>query len=132
MLKLPTILFLVMGSLLAVSHVLALKLSLYWQYLWLDIPMHMLGGLLASLGVFTIYDLYHKFPKRLLLPIPVLLFVLVVALAWEVYELQIGIPVESGYAVDTAIDLIVGMLGGVLGYMIGYSVSQLDLNEEIV
>lgn len=127
MLKLPTIFFLITASVLAVVHVIALQLYLYWQYLWLDIPMHMMGGAMVALGVFALHDLIPKFPSRLLYPIPVLLFVLLGSLAWEVYEIQIGIPIEPNFKVDTIVDLIMDMLGGVMGYIVGYSVSELDL-----
>lgn len=131
MIKLPTVLFLLSSLLLAISHIVALKFFLYWQYLWLDIPMHALGGVVVALGVFSLYDFKENFPKRLLLPIPVLTFVLLSALAWEVYELQIGIQIEEDYAIDTIIDIIMGMLGGVFGYILGYSFSRLDLEEDI-
>ena len=85
MLKLPTIFFLIAGSILAVIHVISLELFLYWKYLWLDIPMHALGGAVVALGLFTLHDLWPRYPKRLLYPIPVLLLVLLVAMGWEVY-----------------------------------------------
>jgi hypothetical protein len=131
MIKLPTFLFILTGSILAIGHAVSLKFFLYWQYLWLDIPMHTLGGMVVALGIFTIYDFRPNLPMRLLLPIPVLLLVILVALAWEVFELMIGIPIEANYGIDTAIDLIVGILGGVIGYILGYSFSALDLNEDI-
>ena len=131
MLKLPTIFMVISASILATVHIISLQLFLYWKHLWLDIPMHALGGAVIALGVFTLHDLIPKFPKRLLYPIPVLLFVLLVALGWEVYEIGIGIPVEDDFEVDTAIDIIMGMLGGVIGYIVGYSVSTLDLDEDM-
>lgn len=93
--------------------------------------MHALGGAVVALLFFTLHDLVPAYPTRLMYPIPVLLLVLLVALLWEVYELQIGLPIESDYGVDTIVDLIMGMLGAVLGYIVGYAVSTLDLDEEI-
>lgn len=131
MLKLPTILFLIAASILAVIHVVSLELFLYWKHQWLDIPVHALGGAVVALFFFTLHNLLPKYPARLLYPIPVLLLVLLVSLAWEVYELLIGIPIEDNYEVDTIVDLIMGMLGGIMGYTVGYAVSSLDLDEEI-
>lgn len=131
MLKLPTIFFLIAGSILVVIHILSLELFLYWKYPALDIPMHALGGAVIALLFFTLHDLIPRYPSRLLYPIPVLLLVLLVSLVWEVYELQIGIPIEEDFEIDTITDLIMGMLGGVMGYVVGYSVSTLDLDEEI-
>lgn len=130
MLKLPTVFFLIAISLLAVTHIIALELFLYWQYPWFDIPMHLLGGTVVALGMFASHDLLPQFPARLLYPIPVLLIVLMVSLGWEVFELYAGIPVEENFAGDTIIDLIMDILGGVIGYTVAYSVSSLDLNEE--
>lgn len=131
MLKLPTVFFLVAGSTLAIVHILATELFLYWRYPWLDIPVHALGGSVAALFFFTLHDLYPKYPQRLLYPIPILLLVLLISLLWEVFELKIGIPIEDDFEIDTVVDIIMGMLGGVLGYIVGYAVSSLDLNEEV-
>ena len=130
MLKLPTIFFLISGSILAVVHYISLELFLYWHYRWLDIPMHALGGAVVALFIFTVKDLRPKYPARLLYPIPVLLLLFLVAMAWEVYEIGIGIPIEDDYEIDTITDLIMGMLGGIIGYIVGYSVSSLDLDQE--
>lgn len=115
---------------LVMIHVVALELSLYWKYLWLDIPMHALGGSVLALSLFAISDAFPRFPKRLLYPIPVLLLVLVGALFWEVFELGAGFPVEDDQGIDTAVDLIMGMLGGIIGYVVAYSVSSLDLDND--
>lgn len=131
MLKLPTIFFLISLTVLGVVHILSLELFLYWKYPGLDIPVHALGGATVALGLFSLHDLFPRYPARLLYPIPVLLLVLLVSLAWEVYELQIGIPIEADFEVDTIADLIMDMLGGIIGYVVGYSVSTLDLDEEV-
>lgn len=122
--------FLISASVLAVIHVIALELYLYWQHLWLDIPMHMLGGATVALGIFALHDFTKKFPSRLLYPIPVLLFVLLVALSWEVFEIEAGIPIEANFAVDTMTDIIMDMLGGVIGYVVAYSISDFDIEQE--
>lgn len=125
MLKLPTVFFLISFSFLAGIHIIALQLFLYWKFQWLDIPMHFLGGIVVALGLFTLHDLKLVIKKRHLQIFPIVLLVLTVAMLWEVYELLIGIPIESNYVVDTLTDLSMGLLGGLVGYGIGSSIKKL-------
>ena len=126
MIRLNTLFCLVAASVLAGVHILALEFFLYWRYLWLDIPMHILGGAVAALMVFVPYDFVAPLPKRWLEPLPVLSMVLIVALLWESYEIFIGIPFGSDYAVDTISDLGAGLLGGVFGLLVGSSLYRLS------
>lgn len=125
MLKLPTVFFLISFSFLAGIHIIALQLFLYWKFQWFDIPMHFLGGIVVALGLFTLHDLKLVIKKRHLQIFPIVLLVLTVAMLWEVYELLIGIPIESNYVVDTLTDLSMGLLGGLVGYGIGSSIKKL-------
>jgi len=125
MLRLPTIFFLISFSLFAVIHVIALQLFLYWHYLWFDIPMHFLGGIIVALGVFTLHDLKVFVPSRYLTPVAVVLMVVIVALVWEVFELYIGTPIEENFVIDTLTDLGMGILGGLIGYSIGTNIKKL-------
>lgn len=118
--KRNTLFFLLAGACLAVWHYLALELHLYWRYLWFDIPMHALGGVVVALGLFTLKDLFPRSPRWLYTFPAAVLFVLFVALAWELFEVSIGVIFEeSRYVVDTTTDLIVGLLGGAFGYFVG-------------
>lgn len=125
MLKLPTIFFLITFLLLAVVHGIALQLFLYWRYWWFDLPMHLIGGVVVALGIFTLHDLRLWVPKRYLKLIPVVLLVLLVAMVWEVYELMIGVPIEADYILDTGTDLIMGVCGGMLGYFVGTNLQKI-------
>ena len=125
MLKLPTVFFLISFLILAVIHIIALQLSLYWAFSWFDIPMHFFGGAVVALGIFTLNDLKIMVPDRWLYAVPVVLLVIIVAMTWEVYELLIGISVESNYAIDTFTDLCMGTLGGLVGYSIGTNIKKL-------
>jgi uncharacterized membrane protein YoaK (UPF0700 family) len=125
MLKLPTIFFLISLSFLAVVHIIALELFLYWRFWWFDIPMHFIGGSVVALGLFTLRDLRLPIPARYLRAVPVVLLVIVVAMMWEVYELFIGVPIENDYVVDTLTDLSMGILGGLVGYSIGSNLNKL-------
>ena len=125
MLKLPTIFFLITLSVLAVLHIVALKLFLYWRFPWFDIPMHLFGGAVVALGIFTLHDLLRSFPARLTYLIPVLLFTIMIALAWEVFQLQIGKPIDDDYVLDTIIDVLLGATGSVIGYYIATQLQRL-------
>jgi hypothetical protein len=84
----------------------------YWHYLWLDLPMHFLGGLWAGLAV--------TWGLRLLLGrasfLAVLAGIVTVGVTWELYEYMVGFQREANYALDTAIDLCLDSLGGVFGF----------------
>jgi hypothetical protein len=125
MLKLPTIFLLITFSFLAVIHIIALELFLYWRFWWFDIPVHFIGGIVVALGVFTLHDLRIVIPTRLLQLVPVLLLVILVAMVWEVYEVLIGIPIESDAVLDVLTDLSMGILGGLVGYTIGTNLNKL-------
>ena len=118
MLKLNTSYFLIAFSVLAVIHIVSLETYLYWRYLWLDIPVHVLGGAVIALLTFVPYDFRDNLPERWLKPIPVIAFVLIAALLWEIYELKIG-AFDPEYQLDTVVDLVMGLLGGVIGYFVG-------------
>lgn len=120
-----TIFFLIAGSVLAVTHSIALELYLYWRYLWFDIPMHVLGGAVVALGIYVVDDLRLPFTKSLLRPVPALSFVFAIALLWEGYEVLIGIPLDSTYIPDTILDICMGLLGGWLGFLVGKQVRDI-------
>lgn len=84
--------------------------------------MHGLGGTTIALGIYTVYDLRVRLPRRWLNLIPVLAGVLIIALAWEIFEIYAGIPVEP---VDTAIDIIMALIGGVIGFFVGSAINKL-------
>jgi len=124
MLQLTTVLFLIAGSILAVVHAIAMKLYLYWNLWWFDLPMHFLGGIVVALLVFTLKDL-RLVSRQLLKPFKVIIIVFLVAVTWELYELWAGTLMESNYIFDTALDLIMGLLGGIVGYLVANSIRRL-------
>jgi len=89
---------------LAVFHSIALEFHLYWRFLWLDLPVHMLGGIWAGLFVFWLRILMRLTPS-VAWGIAV---ALVFGVAWEIFEVAAGLPRESSYALDTSLDLLIG------------------------
>lgn len=107
-------------STLAIVHILALQFFLYFKYPYLDVPMHILGGVVIALALFAAHELAFPVPERYLSFVPVILIVLIVALLWEYFEIQIGIPlIENDFEKDIISDLIFGLFGGILGCFIG-------------
>lgn len=111
-------LFLIAGSILAVVHVLAIELYLYWRYPWMDWPMHFLGGIVVVLAIFTVASLRDWVSDHWLRFLSVMSMVATVAVAWEIYEVIIGTPRASNYALDTSVDLLLGLVGGAVGFYI--------------
>lgn len=122
------IFFLLSLSTMAVVHYFALEFYLYWTYLWFDIPMHFLGGVTIALGVHT--PLFRKY-----VPVPPLsfvatcLFVLLVGVAWEVFEWYAGLVDSVRYIEDTALDIVMDLAGGVLGFYLASTFKEYDTKE---
>ena len=110
-------LFIVALGLLDVAHIVATDFYLYWTYLWLDIPMHALGGAVVALGFLTCCARYARvdFWRGFLVTLGA---VITVGVAWEVFEYMTGIAdSEPGYVGDTILDLIMDIFGGCVGYL---------------
>lgn len=120
-----TVLFLIASSVLATVHYLALQFFLYWRFWWFDLPVHLLGGAVVALGFITLSVYMQALPRRYFSLAGVILFVILVALLWEYYEIAIGIPIEANHELDTSLDLLLGVLGGLLGYVVGTSINSL-------
>jgi uncharacterized membrane-anchored protein len=114
-----------LSIIVAVLHQLALTLFLYWRTDWFDIMMHFLGGLLIGLiaGFIFYTSGYLNFPKghKLTIFSMVMGSVLVVGLAWELWEIFMGFTNVLSDRVDTVIDIVMDLIGGVVAYyyMIG-------------
>ncbi len=125
MLQLTTILFLIAGTILATIHTLAVKLYLYWKVWWFDLPMHFLGGVVIALLAFTLYDL-RIIPRSFISLFKVMLFVMLAAVIWEIYEYLAGTVYASNYILDTATDLFMGLSGGFIGYYVASKIRNLS------
>lgn len=118
--KPTTLIFLIAALVLAVTHYFSLELYLYWRYLWLDMPMHLLGGAVVALGYLSLRDFIPRLPSRWFRPIIVVGFVFLIAVLWELFEQIIGVEFDHDrYVIDTLSDLIMGLLGGTIGYFVG-------------
>jgi hypothetical protein len=115
--QLTTAFTLITGSIIAVVHYLAMSLELYWRYWWLDIPMHVVGGVFILLLWATMIDLRVVTRSSMRVKTAVIVVGIVIVL-WEVF----GVVVEQGFKVDfvtdTSIDLLCGAVGGAIGYIL--------------
>jgi len=104
--------FLALGTtlLLAVAHTIASAEYLYWQYRWLDTPMHLLGGF--ALGSLLIAVLFKFRPGYYLAGMAV------VAISWEVFEFALGLPQPADYMWDTAHDILNDTIGASVAYIL--------------
>jgi hypothetical protein len=104
---------------LALVHVMALQFYIYWQYLWFDIPMHILGGVCVALGVSILPFLrIHFFEKHQNIS-TYLAIVLCVGVVWEIFEYGAGISIIlslADFIIDTILDLCMDLFGGIIGY----------------
>ena len=101
---------LILSAGLAVLHYFALTEYLYWYYVWLDVPVHFLGGLtLAMLCI----GLLRSFR-----PVSFVLFMSVVVVGWELFEFVIQTEREANFFFDTALDLLMGSLGALGAYLL--------------
>ena len=101
---------------LAVLTWFAVAYALYWRIWWLDIPMHVFGGMWAGLcGAWILARRGHSFQLAWCLA-----FTLSVGVAWEVFEYAEGIamPRYLNCPLDTAMDLAMGLVGGALGWLL--------------
>lgn len=124
MLQQTTIIFIIAASVLAVLHNISLQLFLYWRYAWLDIPMHVLGGAVVTLGWFTLYDfrvLKSTYWQRFLIIISI---VFLVAFGWELYEYCMLSTLPSDYYLDTVTDITMGLIGGSIGYIVSLTLRK--------
>ncbi len=98
--------------LIACLHVIAAWLYLYQIVSWFDIPMHLLGGVAVALAYFTVFGGTNKSIIR------AIVFVFIVGVLWEIFELSFGITFLSdgaAYVFDTAKDLTMDIIGGYIG-----------------
>jgi len=121
------ILFFIMKSVLLSALFLLLVLCvsvfifdpthLYYELPWLDIPMHILGGV----GIGFFYIALEKYRKRSISYKQLLVLYFVIAIGWELYEIikdsLRSLPWNS--MSDTFSDIVNGWIGVCVGYFIG-------------
>ncbi len=115
----------VVALLVALLHKMALVYSLYWAIEWFDIPMHFLGGfLIGILAMFVFFTSgWVNFTKNIrewqMLLFITVASVLIVGLAWELWELFYGLTDLFEDRADTILDVIMDTIGAFSAFYYG-------------
>jgi hypothetical protein len=96
-------------------HMIAHTFYLYWIYRWVDIPMHILGGVMA--GFYSALALrVFGYKEKVVL---ILIGVVIVGIAWELLELYFKVDtLNFRYWIDTTKDLVNDTIGGIIAIYI--------------
>jgi len=98
--------------LLLAAYLFSLEKGYFFVYWWWDIPMHVIGGVLAGLiGAWCALALGHPHPFR-----AAILGALVLGIGVEIAEYAFGFTYSPwmSYSVDTAKDLVDDLIGACL------------------
>lgn len=112
---------------LTLIHVSSLQFFLYWKYLWLDIPVHILGGITCAFG-FALYRYNRKpFSTRMEEVLWYIAFALLIGIAWELFEFFAKFSVvDEDFFMDTVIDFCMDIVGVLVGYGIVHTIKKLE------
>ncbi len=98
-----------------VYHAVATKLHLYWTTNWIDMPAHVLGGVLSGLIIFFALSLLQR--KTTFFGIIILSFF--IGACWEVFEWRFGLiaVTDKFFWVDTIGDIVSDLVGAYISYL---------------
>ena len=118
--KIFLLLFLALSILIGFLQTLAIKYSLYFELPWLDVFMHILGGVWISSIFFAFYLFKRKgvMVSRASFLIVSLVSVLFVSFLWEILELLFKNTSLSDplYLIDSLSDFVSAFSGAILGW----------------
>ena len=109
--------FFVLALPFVVAHMMAMRYFLYFYVPWFDTLMHTWGGFLTIMGFVMLGSIGSR---RLALTRPLMILgLLAVMVAWEVFEYVYGIAgTHPSYLVDTALDVVAGAAGGLVAFVV--------------
>jgi len=100
--------------LIAATHLSALQWSLYWYFVWLDVPVHFAGGAwLALAGSWLLLRFGYGHEVRY-----VFMIVIAGSIGWELFEAWAGVPRDSNFLFDSVLDLTMDVAGGIVGFIL--------------
>ncbi|MFM2424228.1 MAG: hypothetical protein RLZZ70_619 [Candidatus Parcubacteria bacterium] len=115
---------LIIGSQFVVIHTIAEYFELYWRYGWLDMPVHLIGGVLLTLILYTFVLILKYQPARITLP-RLLALATFPLLVWEVFGVYRYGGLKPGFGIDSSLDILFGILGVVAGYYIARALMRI-------
>ena len=103
---------LLLSAAIAVANTYAIERFWYWEYPWVDLPMHFAGGVL--IGILSLWAAGRI--GRNLRAGGLLWIVLAVGVAWEIFEYSVGavVVIKDSYPLDTLSDLAMDVCGAFL------------------
>ena len=120
----------VLAFVIALLHYVAIEFSLYWSIPPLDILMHFLGGLFIGMLAAYVFFISNCIKitagirNRAASFLIIIFSVLVVGLAWELWELFVGLSDRLNDRADTIMDLVMDTLGGTVAFL--YSKNKIN------
>lgn len=116
---------------IGILNLFATYLYLYWTSWWFDLLMHFLGGFWVSMVILSFWSLFNKNSHKILSFYKTFIWVLIISILWEIFEIWIGATMISdgvAFITDTISDLIMDIIGGILGYLYGSSILRSNKN----
>lgn len=103
-------------TIFSVSKFIFIPANLYYELLWLDIPMHIMGGF----GVASLVSALFSYKERKVSFFHLFIAYTVIAVIWEAYEYQNGVVTYQYMSdwFDTATDYVNGLLGAAVAYLL--------------
>jgi hypothetical protein len=125
--KSTTILAVLLAVQLAAVHLVAIKFSLYWEIDWFDNLMHLFGGVVLSLLLYTFVDIKMLQPIWVTSGRRMSILILGVLIGWEVLGVMMTMGFKENFVTDTSLDITFGILGSIIGWFIGRQLKKLEL-----
>mgnify|MGYP003343709046 CR=1 FL=1 len=100
--------------LFSVNQFIFIPAHLLYEIVWLDIPLHILGGILFA----SLYISILKYYKKQVKYINIIFFVMTIGVLWEIYEYYIHIFL--GYDWNGILDTVKDLFDDFLGVSIAY------------
>lgn len=109
-----------LSLLIALLQFCATRNFWYWEYWWFDIVMHFLGGLfvVGSYLWLVRFEAPRIIAKHIPLFLSAFVVVLVIGVAWELFEYGTGMYNAVNYTLDTTLDLFTDGAGMLFAYFI--------------
>lgn len=114
-----TVLF---GVHFAALHYLAEKFELYWRYDWLDVPMHVLGGVFVVLALASLQRIKILPAGSLKWTI---VFLTMTLLLWEAFGVYRYGGLKPDFFSDGIVDLLCGTVGIGLGFILTKALNKI-------
>ncbi|MDO8521082.1 MAG: hypothetical protein Q7S52_03125 [bacterium] len=102
----------------------ALYWHLHFRFWWMDIPLHILGGMWIALFALSLYYAHfwvrEKDHSRVFVVVFAVALTFSIGLLWEIYEFGVDRVVgDSGIGLaDTLMDLVDDLVGALLGALV--------------